>query len=147
MRGRRALSDSTRQTARPAVVNPRTDEVVDAWMRKRAASDPALRAAWAMHPVVPSATPEPDESDDGAEADDVVNVIGREHGVLRQLQQQLETLPGATSGATPDDLRRRAEALGALRDRLELHEEAESAVFWPTVRERLPDGEKLAAHG
>ena len=47
-------------------------------MRKRAASDPALRAAWAAHPVVPSAPPEPDESDDAAGADDVVNVIGRE---------------------------------------------------------------------
>jgi len=120
-------------------------------MRKRAASDPALRTAWAVHPVVPPAAPEPDESgesDDGAAAaDDVVNVIGREHGVLRQLQQQLQTLPGATSGGTPDDLRRRVEALAALRDRLDAHEATESSVFWPAVRERLQDGEALAAHG
>lgn len=77
----------------------------------------------------------------------MVNVIGREHGVLRQLQKQLQTFPGATNGATPDDPRRRAQALAALRDRLELHEETEPSVFWPAVRERLPDGEKLATHG
>jgi hypothetical protein len=81
------------------------------------------------------------------DGDDLIDVIGHDHGQARYVQKQLQTLPGASAGGLPDDLRRRAEALGLLRALLAAHEEAEAQVFWPLVRERLPDGESLARQG
>jgi hemerythrin-like domain-containing protein len=131
-----ALSTSTQHLSNPKSIVPQRDEETDAWIRGRALADPALRAAWAAHGVAPP----PLERDD----DDIIDVIGHDHSQARYLQLQLQTLPGASSGGLPDDLRRRAEALSLLRDKLKAHEHAEEEVLWPLVREELPDGDRLA---
>ncbi len=130
-----ALSTSTQHLSNPKSIVPQRDEETGAWIRERALADPALRAAWADHPVAPPPLAEDD--------DDIIDVIGHDHGQARYLQLQLQTLPGASSGGLPDDLRRRAEALSLLRDKLKAHEHAEEEVFWPLVREQLPDGKNL----
>jgi hemerythrin-like domain-containing protein len=99
-------------------------------------ADPALRAAWAAHSVAPP----PLAEDDG----DLIDVIGHDHSQAKYLQLQLQTLPGLSSGGLPDDLRRRTEALSLLREKLKAHEHAEEEVFWPLVRDQLPDGKNLA---
>lgn len=131
-----ALSTSTQHLSNPKSIVPQRDEETEAWIRKRALGDPAQRAAWAGHRVAPP----PLAQDD----DDIIDVIGHDHGQVRYLQLQLQTLPGASSGGLPDDLRRRAEAFSLLRDKLKAHEHAEEEVFWPLVRDRLPDGGSLA---
>ena len=131
-----ALSTSTQHLSNPKSIVPRRDEETDAWIRERAHTDPALRAAWAAHGVAPP----PLAQDD----DDIIDVIGHDHGQARHLQLQLQTLPGASCGGLPDDLRRRAEAFALLRAKLKAHEHAEEEVFWPLVRDRLPDGGDLA---
>lgn len=131
------LAGSTQYLANPAEVrNPRTEEVVDEWMRQRAASDLALRAAWAMRSVTPPPVAE--------ETDDVIDIVGHDHAQVQYLQQQLQTLPGAASGGLSDDLRRRVEALAALRPLLQRHERAEEQVLWPLVKAHLADGSALA---
>lgn len=131
-----ALSTSTQHLSNPKSIVPQRDEETDGWIRERALADPALRAAWAAHGVAPPPLAEDD--------DDLIDVIGHDHSQARYLQLQLQTLPGANSGGLPDDLRRRAEALRLLRDTLKAHEHAEEEVFWPLVREQLPDGKNLA---
>lgn len=131
-----ALSTSTQHLSNPKSIVPQRDAQTEAWIRKRALADPALRTAWATHGVAPPPLAEDD--------DDLIDVIGHDHSQVRYLQLQLQTLPGASSGGLPDDLRRRAEALSLLRDKLKAHEHAEEEVLWPLVRERLPDGESLA---
>jgi hypothetical protein len=134
------LAGSTQHLANSAAVrNPRTEQVVDEWMRQRAASDPALRAAWATHPVAPPPVAE--------KSDDVIDIIGHDHAQVRYLQQQLQMLPAASAGALPDDLRRRAEALARLRPLLQRHEHAEAEVFWPLVETHLADGGDFARDG
>lgn len=133
------LPGSAQYLADPPVFVPDTDGVIDAWRRGRAQADAALRTAAAARPVAPPAL-----ADDG---DDLIDVIGHDHGRIRYLQQELQTLPKAGAGAVPDDLRRRAEALAILRTLLAGHEEAEARVFWPMVRERLLDGDTLAQDG
>jgi len=131
-----ALSTSTQHLSNPKSIVPQRDEQTDAWIRERTLADPALRAAWAAHGVAPPALAEDD--------DDIIDVIGQDHGQARHLQLQLQTLPGASSGGRPDDLRRRAEAFVLLRAKLKAHEHAEEEVFWPLVRDRLPNGGDLA---
>ena len=132
-----ALPGSTQHLSNPKAIVPQRDERTDSWIRERALADPALRAAWAAHGVAPPPVAE--------EADDIVDVIGQDHSQARHLQLRLQTLPGASSGGLPDDLRRRADALSLLREKLKAHEHAEEEVFWPLVRDRLPDGESLAS--
>jgi hemerythrin-like domain-containing protein len=131
-----ALSTSTQHLSNPKSIVPQRDEETDAWIRKRALADPALRAAWAAHAVAPPPLVEDD--------DDIIDVIGHDHSQARYLQLQLQTLPGASAGGLPDDLRRRTEAVSLLRDKLKAHEHAEEEVFWPLVRDHLPDGKNLA---
>lgn len=131
-----ALPTSTQHLSNPKAIVPQRDEETEAWIRERALADPALRAAWAAHGVAP---PPPAEDDD-----DIIDAIGHDHGQARYLQLQLQTLPGASAGGLPDDLRRRAEAIDLLRRILKAHEHAEEEVFWPLVRRQLPDGKKLA---
>lgn len=131
-----ALPGSTQHLGNPPAAVPRRDEEVKAWARQRALADPGLRAAWAAHGVAPPPLTE--------DAEDVVDVIGHDHSQARYLQLQLQTLPGASSGGLPDDLRRRTEALRLLSAILDAHEHAEEEVFWPLVRERLPGGAELA---
>lgn len=131
-----ALSTSTQHLSNPKAIVPQRDEETDAWIRERARADSALRAAWAAHGVAPPPLAEDD--------DDIIDVIGHDHSQAKYLQLQLQTLPGISAGGLPDDLRRRTEALSLLRAKLKAHEHAEEEVFWPLVREQLPDGKNLA---
>ncbi|HZP49974.1 hemerythrin domain-containing protein [Actinocrinis sp.] len=133
-----ALSTSTQHLSNPKSILPQRDEETAAWIRERAMADPALRAAWAAHSVAPPPLAEDD--------DDLIDVIGHDHSQAKYLQLQLQTLPGLSSGGLPDDLRRRNEALSLLGEKLKAHEHAEEEVFWPLVRDQLPDGKNLAEH-
>ncbi|MBS2965691.1 hemerythrin domain-containing protein [Actinocrinis puniceicyclus] len=135
-----ALPTSTQQLSHPESTTPQRDEGTaedtKAWIRRRALADPALRAAWAAHGVAPPPVT--------VETEDLIDVIGQEHGQARHLQLQLQTLPGASAGGLLDDLRRRTDVLGLLRAILTAHEHAEEEVLWPLVRDRLPGGGSLA---
>lgn len=87
------FSGSAQHLANPPLFVPQTDEAVGAWIRGRVAADPALRTAWAARSVAP-----PPLAEDG---DDLIDVIGHDHGQIRYLQQQLQTLPGPKAQPCP----------------------------------------------
>ena len=74
----------------------------------------------------------------------VFDVLGQDHREVRTILDQLEQSPGATAGATDDQLGPRAELVERLVIEESRHEAAEEEYFWPAVREHVPDGNALA---
>jgi hemerythrin-like domain-containing protein len=76
---------------------------------------------------------------------DVFDILRADH---RQVQQMLAELEGDSTQAKRNSLR--PEARKQLTEQLVIesskHEVAEEEYFWPTVRDRLPDGDQLADH-
>jgi hypothetical protein len=75
---------------------------------------------------------------------DVFEVLSRDHRDVEQMLSALESGPTAAAGASPgqlDQRRRMARRLVAEESR---HQAAEQMLFWPVVRDRLPDGPWLA---
>ena len=75
---------------------------------------------------------------------DVFETLRADHGDVRLLLAALENSPGHAAGASQQVLKARKLAAERLVIDSARHEAAEEEYFWPTVRERLGDGSKLA---
>jgi hemerythrin-like domain-containing protein len=76
---------------------------------------------------------------------DVFDVLSEDHNEVKQLLARLEEeRPGA--GAGKSKLANRKEKATKLITDESKHEAVEEMFFWPAVRDKLPDGEKLARH-
>jgi hypothetical protein len=74
----------------------------------------------------------------------VFEVLGWDHEEVKRMLSELEAGPTAATGASADQLALRKKMAQALVIEESRHEAAEEMYFWPTVRERLPDGDQLA---
>lgn len=123
------------------MVNPRREPdskpaVAMTWLRGRADSDAVMQEAASKRPVGAPRIPQPDGED---EADDVVEVLGRDHNQVSLLVKELQATPAFSSGGTEEDAARRQSLLGLMTRLLTTHESAEESVFWPAVEEWLGD--------
>jgi hemerythrin-like domain-containing protein len=74
---------------------------------------------------------------------DVFEVLGTAHREVEQMLDRMQAMMGA-----PEELRVHGGALaGTLISAVSQHEAAEEAYFWPAVREKVSDGDSLAADG
>jgi hypothetical protein len=132
------LPGSSQHLANPKTTVPQRDPAVDEWIRGRAAHDFALQIAAVQHGV------EPPRVEGAEESDDVISVLGAEHGQVTFLVKELEAVPSAAKGGDLQDAARRVEIVELLTARAARHEDLEEQLFWPRVREWLPDGKDLA---
>jgi hypothetical protein len=75
---------------------------------------------------------------------DVFDVLSRDHREVEQMLSALESGPTAAAGASPGQLDQRRRMAQALITEESRHEAAEQLLFWPIVRDRLPEGPWLA---
>jgi hemerythrin-like domain-containing protein len=75
---------------------------------------------------------------------DAFEVLRTDHAEVEQMLAVLENTPGQTAGADQTVLAARQEVARRLVIDSSRHEAAEEQYFWPTVRDRLPDGDGLA---
>lgn len=74
----------------------------------------------------------------------VFDVLSRDHEEVKQALAELESGPTAATGANPDQLAARERLVDQLIAEESKHEVVEEEHFWPKVREKLPDGDRLA---
>jgi hemerythrin-like domain-containing protein len=72
------------------------------------------------------------------------DVLANDHEEVKRMLSELELGPTAASGANPDQLALRKKMVQHLVIEESRHEAAEEMHFWPTVRDRLTDGDDLA---
>jgi hypothetical protein len=77
---------------------------------------------------------------------DAFDILGADHRVVKQILTELESGPTQGSGATEAQLRARQELAEKLIIESSRHEAVEEQYFWPTVRNRVPNGDPLADH-
>ncbi len=75
---------------------------------------------------------------------DVFEVLRHDHQQVEHLLSALESGPTAAAGASLDQLAQRKRMADALVVEESRHEAAERMLFWPTVRDSVPDGALLA---
>jgi hemerythrin-like domain-containing protein len=75
----------------------------------------------------------------------VFDVLGHDHQEVKQMLSELEEGPTAASGAGDKALALRKKMVEQLVIEESRHEAVEEMYFWPTVRDRVPDGERLAS--
>ena len=76
--------------------------------------------------------------------EDVFDVLVEDHEEIRQALAELEKGPTAATGATEDQLMLRKIMTEELMIEQSKHEEIELTCLWPTVREHVPGGDRLA---
>jgi Hemerythrin HHE cation binding domain len=133
------LATSTQHLANPPASEPDAAEVVHAWLRRRAQSDPQMLAAVRAR----TATPSPVQG----ESTDVLDVLTRQHDQVTSLVKQLDTIPGRSKGGTPAQASERESIVDMITKALAAHETSEEQHLWPRVREVLPDGDDWAIGG
>ena len=74
----------------------------------------------------------------------VFEVLSRDHEEVKQMLSEFEKGPTAANGASPDQLAVRKKMAETLVIEESKHEAVEEMYFWPAVRDRLPDGGRLA---
>lgn len=74
----------------------------------------------------------------------VFEVLSRDHEEVERMLAEFEKGPTAASGADADQLALRKKMAETLVIEESKHEAVEEMYFWPTVRDRLPDGGRLA---
>lgn len=74
---------------------------------------------------------------------DVFDVLGQDHDHVKEVLAELEAGAGRTE---PDALEHRKKMVERLIIDESKHEAVEEEYFWPTVRELVPDGDRLADH-
>ena len=74
----------------------------------------------------------------------VFEVLSRDHEEVKRTLSEFEAGPTAATGASPDQLALRKKMAETLIIEESKHEAVEEMYFWPTVRDRLPDGGRLA---
>ena len=72
------------------------------------------------------------------------DVLSQDHAEVKQMLAELESGPTASSGASTSDLSQRKKVVEQLVIAESKHEAVEEMYFWPTVRDKVPDGDKLA---
>jgi hypothetical protein len=132
------LEGSSQHLVNPATEVPTDDEDVLAWIKERVGGDEPMRQAALAR------TAEPPEIAPAAGEVDVIDLLGRDHNQVKYLQEQLEAIPGASKGGSPEQQQRRVSIVDMMRVRLSQHETAEEEHFWPAVREAVPGGDELA---
>ena len=75
----------------------------------------------------------------------VFDVLGKDHAEVKQMLAELEAGPTASSGASASDLTQRRKIVERLVIEESRHEAVEEMYFWPAVRDKVADGDKLAA--
>jgi len=78
---------------------------------------------------------------------DVFHVLKKDHDEVKAMLAQLEAGPKASTGATPEQLMFRKQALDAVIIEQSKHEAAEQQYFWPAVKQLGPDGVRVAEIG
>ncbi len=73
---------------------------------------------------------------------EVFEVLAKDHAEVKQMLAELEAGPAAAT--TSKDLSMRKKMVEQLVIEESKHEAVEEMYFWPAVREKLPDGDKLA---
>lgn len=131
---------SSQHLANPPHENPTASESVAAWLKARAGSDEQMRAAQRERTATPpEIDPELERKSHGA-----ITVLGRQHGQVKYLLKQLETLPSHTTGGSPEQASARKSIVDMITARLSEHETIEEEHFWPMVRRAVPDGDQYA---
>jgi hemerythrin-like domain-containing protein len=74
----------------------------------------------------------------------VFDVLGRDHQEVKRMLTELEKGPTAATGASDNDLALRTKMTEQLVIEESRHEAVEEMYFWPVVRERVADGDRLA---
>jgi hypothetical protein len=74
----------------------------------------------------------------------VFDVLGRDHQEVKRMLVELESGPIAATGANDNHLALRKKMVQELIIEESKHEALEEMYFWPAVRERVPDGGRLA---
>jgi hemerythrin HHE cation binding domain-containing protein len=131
------LLASSQHLANPPHENPTGRESVKQWIRARVAADAPMRKAAEQRSAEPSVTGEELSTD-------VLDVLGRDHNMVRALAKQLAAIPSHATGGTPEDESQRKSIVDMITVRLSRHEAAEQELLWPTVRRVLRDGEEWA---
>lgn len=72
------------------------------------------------------------------------DVLAKDHEEVKRMLLELELGPTAAGGADSDQLALRKKMVQQLVIEESRHEAAEEMHFWPTVRDRLTDGDDLA---
>ena len=75
---------------------------------------------------------------------DVFEVLSRDHEEVKRMLSEFEAGPTAAAGASADQLALRKKMAQTLVIEESKHEAVEEMYFWPAVRDRLPDGGRLA---
>lgn len=78
---------------------------------------------------------------------DVFHVLKKDHDEVKAMLAQLEEGPKASTGATPEQLAFRKQAVDAVIIEQSKHEAAEQQVFWPAVKRLGSDGLRVAEIG
>lgn len=78
---------------------------------------------------------------------DVFHVLKKDHDEVKAMLAQLEEGPKASTGATPEQLAFRKQAVDAVIIEQSKHEAAEQQYFWPAVKQLGPDGVRVAEIG
>jgi hypothetical protein len=74
----------------------------------------------------------------------VFEVLSRDHAEVKRMLSEFESGATAVSGASADQLALRKKMAQTLVIEESRHEAVEEMYFWPAVRDRLPDGDRLA---
>lgn len=74
----------------------------------------------------------------------VFDVLHKDHEEVKRALTELERGPTTASGANEDQLKLREKMVEQLIIEESKHEAVEEEYFWPMVRERVPDGDRLA---
>lgn len=75
----------------------------------------------------------------------VFDVLAKDHAEVKQMLADLEAGPTAANGASNSELAQRKKMVEQLVIEESKHEALEEMHFWPAVRDKLPDGDKLAS--
>jgi hemerythrin-like domain-containing protein len=75
----------------------------------------------------------------------VFDVLSQDHQEVKRMLAELEKGPTKATGATEDQLMLRKKMAEELVIEESKHEAVEEMFFWPAVREKVPDGERLAS--
>jgi hypothetical protein len=74
----------------------------------------------------------------------VFDVLGRDHLEVRRMLTELQSGPTAATGASDNHLALRKKMVEELIIEESKHEALEEMYFWPAVRDKAPDGARLA---
>ncbi len=74
----------------------------------------------------------------------VFDVLSQDHEEVKRMLAELEKGPTAATGANDNHLTLRKKMVEELVIEESKHEAVEEMYFWPAVRDRLPDGDRLA---